>query len=138
MKRLPYIQTASRAAFVLGVFLWTLTCISQVCWAQQSPRQRAAALCDSASACLERGEVEEAYRLFGQALRLDRDFPRALLGMGRAMLEMPKRGGRALEYIKRAVALEPRSKTLPANIPSVRTRTSDWGSSFSWALISRE
>ncbi len=107
MKHLPYIQTASRAVFVLGVFLWTLTCIPRVCWAQQSPRPRAAALCDSASAYLERGEVEEAYRLFGQALRLDRDFPHALLGMGRAMLEMPKGGGRALEYLKRAVALEP-------------------------------
>lgn len=66
-----------------------------------------AVLCDSGTVYLERGEIEEAYRLYNQALRLDRDFPRALLGIGRVMLEMPTRGGRALEYLKRAVALTP-------------------------------
>lgn len=66
-----------------------------------------AVLCDSGTVYLERGEIEEAYRLYNQALRLDRDFPRALLGIGRVMLKMPARGESALEYLSRAVELTP-------------------------------
>jgi GWxTD domain-containing protein len=74
---------------------------------QQDRATRVAAYCDSGSAMLERGDLTGARRQFEQALRLDRDAPRALLGMGRTLLEDPKGGQRALDYLTRATVVLP-------------------------------
>ncbi len=66
-----------------------------------------AALCDSGYARLERGDVEGARALFVQALEREREYPRAVLGMGRVWLETENGVERALEYLRQATALSP-------------------------------
>ena len=66
-----------------------------------------AALCDSGSVLLERQDYETARKVFQEALDIDRDHPRALLGMGRTMLHLPRSVRRALDYLTRAVELAP-------------------------------
>ena len=79
--------------------------------ARQQPVGQVAALCDSATARLERGDIEGARQLFEEALRLDRKYPRALIGMGRVMLETPMRVAQAIEYLSEATALLPTDPT---------------------------
>jgi GWxTD domain-containing protein len=74
---------------------------------QQDRATRVAAYCDSGTVMLERGDLAGARRQFDLALRIDRDAPRALLGMGRTLLEDPRGGQRALEYLTRATAALP-------------------------------
>ncbi len=65
------------------------------------------ALCDSAAARLERGDVAGARTLYEEVLSRDREFYPAVLGMGRALLETPNRTAQALEFLSRAVSLNP-------------------------------
>lgn len=87
----------------LCILLWSSSAVGQ----QQSVRERVAALADSGTARLERGEIEAARTLFDQALRLDGNHPKAVLGMGRVLLQDPAGAERALEYLRRATALMP-------------------------------
>ncbi|MFC1529139.1 tetratricopeptide repeat protein [Gemmatimonadota bacterium] len=72
-------------------------------------QERFSALCDSGFVLLEQEEFESARSIFKEILDRNRNYPEALLGMGRAMLELPRGGGRALEYLSRAVAQTPES-----------------------------
>ena len=77
---------------------------------QQQPQtgsDRVSALTDSGTARLDRGDIESARTLFDQALRLDSNYPDAVLGMGRIYLENDAGAERALEYLRRATALMP-------------------------------
>ncbi len=56
---------------------------------------------------LVRGDTKSARTLFEQALRLDNDYPEAVLGMGRIYLEDDAGAERALEFLRRATALMP-------------------------------
>ncbi len=60
-----------------------------------------------AEALLAQGDVRGAQRLFSQALRKDPNSTAALTGMGRAMMEIPAGGGRALRHLTKAVRLAP-------------------------------
>lgn len=74
---------------------------------QQTARERVAALADSGTARLDRGDTKSARTLFEQALRLDNNYPDAVLGMGRVYLADNAGAERALEYLRRATALMP-------------------------------
>ena len=74
---------------------------------QQTSRERVAALADSGTARLDRGDIESARTFFEQALRLDSNYPDAMLGMGRIYLEDDAGAERALEFLRRATALMP-------------------------------
>ena len=62
---------------------------------------------EQAEALLEQGDVRGAQRLYAQALRKDPNSIAALTGLGRAMMEIPAGGGRALRYLSKAVRLAP-------------------------------
>ncbi len=74
--------------------------------AQETPLP---ALCDSARARLERGDVAGARALYEQALTREKDYPRAVIGMGMVLMETSNRTAQALEYFSRAVILDPTS-----------------------------
>jgi GWxTD domain-containing protein len=67
------------------------------------------ALCDSARARLEGGDVAGARALYEQVLAREKDYPRAVIGLGMVLMETPNRTSQALEYFSRAVALDPTS-----------------------------
>ncbi len=75
--------------------------------AQQSNAERASALAKTSIELLEEGSIEEAYRVADQAMSLSRNSYDVLVAMGRVMLELSSRTGRALQHLERAAALEP-------------------------------
>lgn len=103
MKTVSKYKSLFQPAGPVGVLLCLTLLYPAVSNAQVSRSSRIAALCDSGFVLLEREEFERAHALFNDALRLDRNSPRALYGMGRAFLGIPKGGSRALEYLTRAV-----------------------------------
>ncbi len=66
-----------------------------------------AAVCDSGFARLERGDAEGAAGLFQSVLNQRPRHPRALYGMGRALLLVRGGGERAIEYLRQASELLP-------------------------------
>jgi GWxTD domain-containing protein len=70
-------------------------------------QQSTAALVDSAGARLERGDLDEARRLYQQVLDAEGDHPGALIGMGRVFLADRAGAERALEFLRRATAADP-------------------------------
>ncbi len=82
-----------------------LLCIHEQALAQRDQQSRqvpVSTLCDSGFVLLEKEDYAGAQQAFREALRLDRAYPRALYGIGRAFLELPKGTGRALDYLQRA------------------------------------
>jgi len=75
----------------------------------QQRTEQAMALSDSGIVLLEQEDYQNARVVFDQALRLDRNLPSALLGIGKAWLELPQGGSRALEYLTRATVISPES-----------------------------
>lgn len=92
---------------VTGLSVATILCVPGLSFAQTETAERVLAFCDSGFVLLEQEEYEQARQLFEAALDLDVNSSRALLGIGRAWLELPKGGGRALNYLRRAVAAMP-------------------------------
>lgn len=74
---------------------------------RQGPGTAVNALVDSGYVCLAREDAEGARRSFEAVLRLEPEHPRALLGMGQALLSDPRGAARAEEYLRRAVAQLP-------------------------------
>lgn len=111
MCRFPEIRTASiRSVCCLiaaAFFSIAAAGVPHNCVAQQSNAERASALAKTSMELLEGGSTEEAYRVADQAMRLSRNSYNVLVAMGRVMLELPSRKGRALQHLERAVALEP-------------------------------
>ncbi|MFC1529218.1 tetratricopeptide repeat protein [Gemmatimonadota bacterium] len=95
-------QASLRLLVVLSVFL------PETASAQQRTGQ-AMALSDSGFVLLEQEDYQNAREVFDQALRLDRNLPSALLGIGKAWLELPQGGSRALGYLTRATVISPES-----------------------------
>ncbi len=96
-----------RGFLLLFSLLLLLTLTIGPCIVQAQDPLPLAALCDSARAHLERGDVEGARTLYQQVLSRDRNYPPAVLGMGRAILQIPNRAYDALEYLRRATSLMP-------------------------------
>jgi len=90
-----------------GLILCSFPCTASCLQARQIQQERVSALCDSGFVLLDRQEFESARSIFKEILDRERNHPEALLGMGRAMLGLPRGGGRALEYLMRAVAQAP-------------------------------
>ena len=93
--------------FIAGFILSSQPGISCQVQAQQSQQDRISALCDSGFVLLDRENHEAARLVFRDVLNTNRNHPDALLGMGRAMLELPRGAGRALDYLRRAVERAP-------------------------------
>ncbi len=66
-----------------------------------------AAVCDSGFARLARGDIEGARELFDSVLRQSQRYPRALLGMGWALVESRGGGERAIDLLRQATELLP-------------------------------
>ncbi|MCL7958722.1 MAG: tetratricopeptide repeat protein, partial [marine benthic group bacterium] len=98
------------AVVALALMLGVLLVPSAPVTARQGGGDAHAALCDSGFVRLEEGDNEGARALFQQVLRRDRDYPRALLGMGRVLLGVRTGGGRAVEYLIQA------SEAMPLDI----------------------
>ena len=111
MCRFPEIRAAPiRSACCLlaaAFFSIAATAVPDDCMAQQSAAERASALAKTSIELLEDDKAEEAYRVADQAFRLSRNSYDVLVAMGRVMLELQTRTGRALRHLERAVALEP-------------------------------
>lgn len=105
--RYPTISYHSKAGIILALLVVSSLFRPGYSRAQTSKEQRIAALSDSGIVCLEKGDINEAYRLVRLALNLNSNSPRALLCMGRVMLNVPTGGQRAIEHLKRAVILQP-------------------------------
>jgi len=99
------IKIIRAVAIILGVVVLsgipTLHCLSQ---SQQEP---VLALCDSGYVLLNLEEYEQARSVFREALAIDRNNVKALLGIGRAMLGPPQRANRALDYLRRVLVQTP-------------------------------
>ncbi len=109
MKYIHVGKTASHGIvfLLLAGGLFSVTVTPRNCNAQQSAAGRASALAKTSIELLEKGNAEEAYRVADQAMRLSRNSYDVLVAMGRVMLELPSRTGRALRHLERAVAMEP-------------------------------
>ncbi|MFC1540040.1 tetratricopeptide repeat protein [Gemmatimonadota bacterium] len=84
-----------------------ISVLSPIAANSQQQAEQAVALCDSGMTFLEQGDTESAHDLLNQALRLAPGSPRVLIGMGRVLLAIPRRAGRALEHLTQAVNLDP-------------------------------
>lgn len=91
----------------LSLLIYLTVGIPSPATAQLEKNERYAALCDSGFAALDREEIENAYVLFRQALRIKGSSSSALLGLGRVMLKNPAGGMRAVDYLSKAVQLDP-------------------------------
>ncbi len=100
-------STLFRIILLAGLILSSAAVISVPAQAQQSRQERVSALCDSGYVLLDQEDHEAARQVFREALDLDRNHPETLLGMGRAMLELPRGTGRAIDYLRRAVEQAP-------------------------------
>ena len=96
-------RTLFRIILLACVIMFSTPCVNNPVQAQQSQQKRISALCDSGFVLLDREDHEAARLVFREALDIDRNHPEALLGMGRAMLELPRGTGRAIDYLRRAV-----------------------------------
>lgn len=104
------LKTLTKLTLILALSAGLMLSQPAAVKAFQDTAARHAALCDSGFVRLERGNVEDARELFEQVLRIDNKYPRALLGMGRVMLETRAGGERAIDYLRQATEL------LPTNI----------------------
>jgi GWxTD domain-containing protein len=95
-----------RFLLLLLLLLFTSMTIGPVAVEAQEPSPLTA-LCDSARAHLERGDIEGARALYERVLTRDQDYPPAVLGMGMTLLEIPRQTLRALEYLHQATSLMP-------------------------------
>ena len=96
-----------RNSVLLSLFVCLFVGMPSPAAAQLDKNQQSAALCDSGFVALEHEDIKSAYKLFRQALRIKWDSSSALLGLGRVMLRNPAGGMRAVDYLSKAVQLDP-------------------------------